>query len=166
MPHSPSFYLLRLAKAHLSPSTLLLAYPNSGEMWSSQKEMRCWHGGEGEPVLDGSHALGMQRAGADGIGGCCRVTAGQIRAFREALVVAAAPGGEGAGTTPTVPAPRGGGDAPDARRSPADPKAKQGALQKPSWFAVVGIGIVCCLVGMLAPGSKPPPREGDQHRRV
>ena len=58
---------LRLAKAHLSPHTLLLAYPNSGEIWSSQKEMRCWHGGEGEAVLDGSHALGMQRAGADGL---------------------------------------------------------------------------------------------------
>ena len=66
---APTPSLTRLARAHLSPSsgTLLLAYPNSGEVWSSGREMRCWHGGEDEVVLDGSHALGMQRAGADGL---------------------------------------------------------------------------------------------------
>ena len=81
---------LRLAKAHLSPRTLLLARASSGEISSSRKATRRWHGaaaeggaaeggaaegratggwqgeaGRGE-VLDGSHALRMQRAGADG----------------------------------------------------------------------------------------------------
>ena len=76
---------LRLAKAHLSPRTLLLARASSGEISSSRKATRRWHGaaaeggaaegaaegwqgeaGRGE-VLDGSHALRMQRAGADGL---------------------------------------------------------------------------------------------------
>ena len=75
---------LRRAKAHLSPRTLLLARASSGEISSSRKATRRWHGaaaeggaaegaaegwqgeaGRGE-VLDGSHALRMQRAGADG----------------------------------------------------------------------------------------------------
>ena len=86
------------------------------------------------------------------------MTAEQIRAFHEALVVAGAAGG--AGATPAPAARRGGGDAPDAPCSPG-PTPTQGALQKPSWLAVVGIGVVCCLVGMLAPASKPP-REGDR----
>lgn len=131
--------LLKVAKAHLSPGTLLLAYPNSGEVWDSRRERRCWHGVEGEAVLDGSHALGMQRAGADGIGGCCRVTAEQIRTFREALVVTAAPE---VGTKPTVQ--RGGGDAP---RLPGDPMdALPSAQGRPSWFSV-GV-VVCCIVGV------------------
>ena len=76
---------LRLAKAHLSPRTLLLARASSGQISSSRKATRRWHGaaaeggaaegaaegwqgeaGRGE-VLDGSHALRMQRAGADGL---------------------------------------------------------------------------------------------------
>ena len=77
---------LRLAKARLSPRTLLLARASSGQISSSRKATRRWHGaaaeggaaeggaaegwqgeaGRGE-VLDGSHALRMQRAGADGV---------------------------------------------------------------------------------------------------
>lgn len=79
--------LLRRARAACGPETILLAYPNSGEVWDSRQEERCWHaGGQGDEVLDGTHAIRMRRAGADGIGGCCRVGAEQIRVFREALL--------------------------------------------------------------------------------
>ena len=79
-------------------------------------------------------------------------------------MVAVAPGG--AGTTPTAPAQGGGGEAPDAPHSPGvDPKPKQGGLQKPSWLAVVGIGAVCCLVGMIMPADKPV-KEGDTRKSV
>ena len=79
-------------------------------------------------------------------------------------MVAVAPGG--AGTTPTAPVQGGGGEAPNAPRSPGvDPQPKQGALAKPSWLAVVGIGAVCCLVGMIMPADKPV-KEGDTNGRV
>ena len=38
-------------------------------------------------VLSGKHALDMRDWGAALIGGCCRVTHGQIAEFREALAV-------------------------------------------------------------------------------
>lgn len=43
-------------------------------------------------LLDHSHAMAMVDAGANFVGGCCRVTASQIRTFRKAL--AAAPQGQ------------------------------------------------------------------------
>ena len=39
---------LRRAKAHLSPRTLLLARASSGEISSSQKATRRWHGAAAE----------------------------------------------------------------------------------------------------------------------
>lgn len=66
-----------------NPDTTLIAYPNSGEVWDAAKESRCWHGDATD--LDGSHALKLREWGASVIGGCCRVTKGQISKFREAL---------------------------------------------------------------------------------
>ena len=68
-----------------APSAVLLAYPNSGESWDAREGQRCWHEGM-DAVLDGAHAVAMRDAGARVIGGCCRVTHGQIREFREALL--------------------------------------------------------------------------------
>lgn len=64
----------------------IVAYPNSGERWIAGDES--WHGAPGE---DGLAALAPEwfRAGADLIGGCCRVGPGQIAALAAALARAA-----------------------------------------------------------------------------
>ena len=77
--------LLTRARA-AAPEATLIAYPNSGELWDSRPESRCWHGGS--EVLAAPHALDMRRAGADVVGGCCRVTPSQIAQFRAALLAA------------------------------------------------------------------------------
>lgn len=77
--------LLQHARA-CAPDATLVAYPNSGEKWDAREEGRCWHARGDEEVLDGTHALAMRDWGADVIGGCCRVTPTQIRAFRDALL--------------------------------------------------------------------------------
>ena len=76
--------LLTSARARLPAGIVLLAYPNSGEAWDAREGRRCWHGEH--LVLDGTHAKMMRTAGASLIGGCCRVSSGQIRAFRQALL--------------------------------------------------------------------------------
>lgn len=80
--------LLRYAAARVPVDIPLLAYPNSGEAWDAREGHRCWTGETA--VLDGTHARRMRDAGASLIGGCCRVNAGQIRAFRQALLGAGA----------------------------------------------------------------------------
>ena len=75
---------LLVAARAAAPEAVLMAYPNSGELWDAREGQRCWHGDE--EVLGGSHAMAMRRAGAEVIGGCCRVEHAQIRAFREELI--------------------------------------------------------------------------------
>lgn len=78
--------LLERARSH-APDATLLAYPNSGASWDAREEARCWrHASQDDAVLDGTHALAMHAAGASVVGGCCNVTAGQVRQFREALL--------------------------------------------------------------------------------
>jgi homocysteine S-methyltransferase len=60
----------------------VVVYPNSGERWVANDES--WHGAPGQ---DGLAALAPEwvRAGADLVGGCCRVGPGQIAALAAAL---------------------------------------------------------------------------------
>ena len=77
--------LLGRARARC-PDTLLVAYPNSGEGWDAREGERCWHDSDEAHKLSGADALAMREWGADVIGGCCRVTAEQIREFRRSLL--------------------------------------------------------------------------------
>ena len=45
-----------------------------------------WHDSDEAHKLSGADALAMREWGADVIGGCCRVTAEQIREFRRSLL--------------------------------------------------------------------------------
>jgi homocysteine S-methyltransferase len=64
----------------------IVVYPNSGERWDAGGES--WHGA---PAQDGLAALAPEwvRAGADLVGGCCRVGPAQIAALAAALARAA-----------------------------------------------------------------------------
>ena len=64
---------------------LVVAYPNSGEIWDSRQDHRCWHGQEQMKVLTGQDAISMRDAGADLVGGCCRVNFDQIAQFKDTL---------------------------------------------------------------------------------
>ena len=67
----------------------LVCYPNSGEVWDAREGHRCWVDDEEKdavPILNGTHALEFKSYGASLIGGCCRVRAGQIGEFKEALL--------------------------------------------------------------------------------
>lgn len=80
--------LLRSATAALDEAgiaTPLVAYPNSGEVWDSRKDHRCWIDGGAMKVLDGADALDMYANGARLIGGCCNVSANQIAMFQQSL---------------------------------------------------------------------------------
>jgi len=75
--------LLRAARR--ASDGLLLAYPNSGETWDAGR--KAWS--EGPPAEDvadwGRAALAWREAGADGIGGCCRVGPEDVARVRAAL---------------------------------------------------------------------------------
>jgi len=60
----------------------LLVYPNSGETWDA--ESKAWRGAVA-PTDWTERALQWARAGAAGIGGCCRVRPADIAAIRTAL---------------------------------------------------------------------------------
>lgn len=60
----------------------LLAYPNAGEDY--RVESRRWVG-PGSPLDPAAAAASWVRAGARGIGGCCRVGPERIRALRDAV---------------------------------------------------------------------------------
>ncbi|CAD7959493.1 unnamed protein product [Amoebophrya sp. A25] len=81
--------LVKTLKAALHDTKLIAVYPNSGEVWDATEGARCWHGADKMKVLDGSDCLSYKEAGADLIGGCCRVTPEQIRLFAAALDVGA-----------------------------------------------------------------------------
>ncbi len=63
----------------------VVVYPNSGEGWDATA--RRWTGSAAGRV-DGAAALAWRAAGAQLIGGCCRVTPGQVAAMGEALATA------------------------------------------------------------------------------
>jgi homocysteine S-methyltransferase len=60
----------------------VVAYPNSGEGWDAVA--RAWTG-SADGRVDGSSALRWRAAGAQLIGGCCRVMPSQVAAMGEAL---------------------------------------------------------------------------------
>lgn len=66
-----------LARARSATSKPLIVYPNSGEGWDAVA--RRWIG-VGGPAVDGTAARRWIEAGATLVGGCCRVSPGQIEA--------------------------------------------------------------------------------------
>jgi homocysteine S-methyltransferase len=92
-----------LARARTATSKPLIVYPNSGEGWDGVAKR--WIEASG-PGVDGRAARRWREAGARIIGGCCRVSPGQIAAVAAALA---------------QPAPHPGGtDADDAQRELAE----------------------------------------------
>eukprot|EP00392_Amoebophrya_sp_AT5.2_P005388 g5397.t1 len=79
--------LVRQVKSSVGETRMVAIYPNSGEVWDASEGKRCWHG-DGMKVLDGTDAVGFKEAGADLIGGCCRVSPAQIQKFQAALCCA------------------------------------------------------------------------------
>eukprot|EP00927_Polykrikos_kofoidii_P025840 TRINITY_DN23156_c0_g1_i1.p1 TRINITY_DN23156_c0_g1~~TRINITY_DN23156_c0_g1_i1.p1 ORF type:complete len:412 (-),score=57.69 TRINITY_DN23156_c0_g1_i1:47-1282(-) len=65
---------------------MVAVYPNSGECWDSSPGKRSWSGKEKMTYLTGADAIRFRNAGAQLVGGCCRVMPKQIGLFREALV--------------------------------------------------------------------------------
>jgi len=66
-----------LARARSATSKRLVVYPNSGEGWDPVAKR--WSGAAG-PTVDGPAARRWIEAGATMVGGCCRVSPGQIEA--------------------------------------------------------------------------------------
>ena len=75
-----------LARARNSTSRPLVVYPNSGESWDATA--RRWTG-TGGPTVDGTAARRWIAAGATIIGGCCRVSPGQIETIAREVSPAA-----------------------------------------------------------------------------
>ena len=71
-----------LARARSATSKPLIVYPNSGEGWDAVT--RRWIGAGG-PTVDGTAARRWIEAGATIVGGCCRVSPGQIEAVAGAV---------------------------------------------------------------------------------
>ena len=81
-----------LARAREATSKPLVVYPNSGDGWDAAARRWVRAGG---PTVDGPAARRWIAAGASIVGGCCRVTPGQIAAVA-AAVARPAPGAQGA----------------------------------------------------------------------
>lgn len=81
-----------VARARDATSKPLVVYPNSGEGWDAATRRWLRAGG---PTVDGTAARRWIAAGASIVGGCCRVTPGQIAAV-VAAVAGPAPGTQGA----------------------------------------------------------------------
>jgi len=73
----PEFVDELLARARGATAKLLIVYPNSGEGWDP--DTKTWIGAAG-PTVDGPAARRWIEAGATIVGGCCRVSPGQIEA--------------------------------------------------------------------------------------
>jgi homocysteine S-methyltransferase len=71
-----------LARARSATSKPLIAYPNSGEGWDAAAKRWIDVGG---PAVDGAAARRWVKAGASIVGGCCRVSPGQIAAMAAAV---------------------------------------------------------------------------------
>ena len=71
-----------VARSRATTAKPIVAYPNSGEGWDAVA--RRWTGGEAGRVDDAA-ARRWRDAGASLIGGCCRVTPGQIARIAEAF---------------------------------------------------------------------------------
>jgi len=74
---APEFVDELLARARGATAKPLIVYPNSGEGWDP--DAKTWIGAAG-PTVDGPAARRWIEAGATIVGGCCRVSPGQIEA--------------------------------------------------------------------------------------
>ena len=74
---APEFVDELLARARSATAKPLIVYPNSGEGWDP--DAKTWIGAAG-PTVDGPAARRWIEAGATIVGGCCRVSPGQIEA--------------------------------------------------------------------------------------
>ncbi len=72
-----------LARARQVTAKPLIVYPNSGEGWDAAE--RRWLGAGG-PTVDGAAARRWVEEGATIVGGCCRVSPGQIAALADAVL--------------------------------------------------------------------------------
>ena len=79
----PGFVSSLIAAARGATPKPILVYPNSGEAWDA--EAKRWTG-SASPVDWARRAAEWRSAGADGIGGCCRVGPAEITAIREGTV--------------------------------------------------------------------------------
>lgn len=80
---APEFIVDLIARIRSKTDKLILVYPNSGESWDAQKKI--WKGSE----LQGDWVNMAERwhdAGAEIIGGCCRIGPDMIRLTRERLI--------------------------------------------------------------------------------
>jgi homocysteine S-methyltransferase len=75
-----------IGRIRAGTSLPVVVYPNSGEGWDA--DLRRWTAGAGGRV-DGEVAARWRNAGAQLVGGCCRVSPSQVRAMGEALAVVA-----------------------------------------------------------------------------
>lgn len=66
----PSWLPSLIAELRSASDKLVLVYPNSGEGWDA--EARCW-AGQTDPAEFGTKAAEWFRAGAQIVGGCCRI---------------------------------------------------------------------------------------------
>lgn len=78
----PHLVVELIAAARLGTAKPVLVYPNSGEAWDA--DAKAWTGAAA-PIDWGERALTWARAGAAGIGGCCRVRPADIASIRTAL---------------------------------------------------------------------------------
>ena len=78
----PRFTTPLIQAARRATGKPILVYPNSGEGWNA--ETKRWTG-PATPVDWARSAAEWQRAGADGVGGCCRVRPSAVAAIRAAL---------------------------------------------------------------------------------
>jgi len=95
---APQYVDELLARARSATSKPLIVYPNSGERWDAVAKRWIEVGG---PTIDGTAARRWIEAGATIVGGCCRVSPGQIEAVAGVVTQLArraeGPGIEGAG---------------------------------------------------------------------
>jgi len=75
----PALTVSLIGAARRATGKPILAYPNSGETWDAGT--KCWTG-PATPMDWARSAAEWRAAGADGIGGCCRVGPAEITAVR------------------------------------------------------------------------------------
>ena len=79
----PSLTVSLIGAARRATGKPILVYPNSGETWDA--ETKCWTG-PATPMDWAGSAAEWRAAGADGIGGCCRVGPAEVAAIRGGTV--------------------------------------------------------------------------------
>ncbi len=80
---APDLILSLIGEARRGTDKPILVYPNSGEGWDAARKL--WTG-RAATVEWGDAARAWSRAGASGVGGCCRVGPSEIREIRRGIL--------------------------------------------------------------------------------